>query len=202
MTLTPSTLRQDLKCGKGAISQGERCTKGPATSVKPSQKEKSRKAQQTINTIGNVATIAAIAGLTAGAIKVSRYSNRLSYQEGVREGRRRHWLSSLERQQTQAASSRSQAIGSIPRQTWWDPPTPPKASPASYVPKTVEERKVGAAWTAAPPKPVNPSMFKERSVSAAFVRVKPKQRKRQRTSDPDVSAAWSTNSVWAAGYNP
>ena len=30
MTLTPSTVRLDLKCGKGAISQGEKCRKGPA----------------------------------------------------------------------------------------------------------------------------------------------------------------------------
>ena len=33
MTLTPATLRLDLKCGRGAISEGEKCTKGPATKV-------------------------------------------------------------------------------------------------------------------------------------------------------------------------
>lgn len=33
MTLTPSTIRVDLKCGKGAISKGEKCHKGPATTV-------------------------------------------------------------------------------------------------------------------------------------------------------------------------
>lgn len=31
MTLTPSSLRLDLKCGKGAISKGEKCHKGAAT---------------------------------------------------------------------------------------------------------------------------------------------------------------------------
>jgi DnaJ-domain-containing protein 1 len=31
MTLTPSTVRLDLKCGKGAIRQGQKCTKGAAT---------------------------------------------------------------------------------------------------------------------------------------------------------------------------
>lgn len=31
MTLSPSTLRLDLKCGKGAISKGEKCTKGAST---------------------------------------------------------------------------------------------------------------------------------------------------------------------------
>ena len=34
MTLSPSTLRQDLKCGKGSISKGEKCKKGPATKAK------------------------------------------------------------------------------------------------------------------------------------------------------------------------
>jgi hypothetical protein len=33
MTLTPASLRFDLKCGKGAISPGEKCTKGAATQV-------------------------------------------------------------------------------------------------------------------------------------------------------------------------
>jgi predicted Ser/Thr protein kinase len=31
--ITPSTLRQDLKCGKGAISKEKKCHKGPATTV-------------------------------------------------------------------------------------------------------------------------------------------------------------------------
>jgi hypothetical protein len=35
MTLTLSTLRVDLKCGKGAISEGEKCSKGPAQRVNP-----------------------------------------------------------------------------------------------------------------------------------------------------------------------
>lgn len=33
MTLTPATVRLDLKCGRGAISPGEKCTKGSATKV-------------------------------------------------------------------------------------------------------------------------------------------------------------------------
>ena len=35
MTLTPASLRLDLKCGKGAISPGEKCTKGAAQRVNP-----------------------------------------------------------------------------------------------------------------------------------------------------------------------
>jgi serine/threonine protein kinase len=39
MALTPATLtRLDLKCGKGAISKGEKCTKGPATAVEEERK--------------------------------------------------------------------------------------------------------------------------------------------------------------------
>ena len=30
MALTPASVRLDLKCGNGAISEGEKCTKGPA----------------------------------------------------------------------------------------------------------------------------------------------------------------------------
>ena len=35
-----SAERFDLKCGKGAISEGEKCTKGPATKVKPKKGNK------------------------------------------------------------------------------------------------------------------------------------------------------------------
>jgi hypothetical protein len=56
MALTPSTLRHDLKCGKGAISKGEKCHVGPASSVASPQP-------------GAFPTGKAIAaGLTAGAI--------------------------------------------------------------------------------------------------------------------------------------
>lgn len=54
MTLTPSTIRSDLKCGKGAISQGEKCTKGPTTQAK----------------------IALGVGLTAGALALGALATR------------------------------------------------------------------------------------------------------------------------------
>jgi hypothetical protein len=54
VTLTPSTVRLDLKCGKGAISQGEKCTKGPTTQAK----------------------IALGVGLTAGAIALGALATR------------------------------------------------------------------------------------------------------------------------------
>lgn len=35
MTLTPSTIKYDLKCGRGSISQGEKCTKSTTQEAKP-----------------------------------------------------------------------------------------------------------------------------------------------------------------------
>ena len=60
--LTPSAIRSDLKCGKGAISKGEKCTKGTATPAKPD------------NTIRNIALgvggAAALGGIALGATKM------------------------------------------------------------------------------------------------------------------------------------
>jgi hypothetical protein len=64
MALSPSTIRADLKCGKGAISKGEKCHKGPATKVQP-------------NTLASkVAAVAgaavAVGGIAYGAHKFRR----------------------------------------------------------------------------------------------------------------------------------
>lgn len=59
MTLTPSTVRQDLKCGKGSISRGEKCNKGSAREV-----------------IEKVAPIALGLGLAAGAIALRSRSRK------------------------------------------------------------------------------------------------------------------------------
>ena len=45
MALTPASLRLDLKCGNGAISEGEKCTKGPATRVTAKQTNSSESAK-------------------------------------------------------------------------------------------------------------------------------------------------------------
>ena len=62
MTLTPATVRFDLKCGKGAISEGEKCTKGAAQRVQPKKGEKPRssagkKALMTAAAIGGGAAL-------------------------------------------------------------------------------------------------------------------------------------------------
>ena len=56
MSLTPSTLRTDLKCGKGAISEGEKCTKGAATKRAPraGAKERFLKKAGTLGAIGSL----------------------------------------------------------------------------------------------------------------------------------------------------
>lgn len=65
--LTPSTIRLDLKCGKGAISKGEKCTKGPAT--------------QRALSAGAVALSGGLAAVGAGV-----YIMRASRGRGIRGG--------------------------------------------------------------------------------------------------------------------
>lgn len=81
MTLTPSTIRLDLKCGKGAISKGEKCNKGPTTAVDPR-------------------AIAAV-GLTAGAIALG----------ALALNGRRHGGSSTPRAAMPGASSAERSSG-------------------------------------------------------------------------------------------
>jgi hypothetical protein len=86
MTLTPATLRTDLKCGKGAISEGEKCTKGAATKVDPraGAKERFLKKAGTIGALGSLGYTAvslargksgqALGGLSAFMASSSAYS--------------------------------------------------------------------------------------------------------------------------------
>ena len=53
MTFTPASIRNDLKCGKGAISKGERCHKGLAT--KASIQERILKYGGALGAIGSLA---------------------------------------------------------------------------------------------------------------------------------------------------
>ena len=66
MALTPASLRLDLKCGKGAISEGEKCTKGPATKVEP--KPATKKPQNAGSNKAQAAVLVAYAGLTAAGL--------------------------------------------------------------------------------------------------------------------------------------
>ena len=86
MTLSPSTLRTDLKCGKGSISEGEKCTKGAATKRAPraGAKERFLKKAGTLGAIGSLGYTAvsiargksgqALGGLSAFMASSSAYS--------------------------------------------------------------------------------------------------------------------------------
>lgn len=73
MTLTPSTVRLDLKCGKGSISPGEKCSKGPATKRAPraGTKERFLKRAGTIGFVGSL-------GYTAGALLAGKSGHALA----------------------------------------------------------------------------------------------------------------------------
>lgn len=84
--MTPASLRLDLKCGKGAISEGEKCTKGPATKRAPraGKTERFLKKAGTIGAIGSLGYTAAslargksgqaLGGLSAFMASSSAYS--------------------------------------------------------------------------------------------------------------------------------
>lgn len=48
--LDAAEARNDLKCGKGAISEGEKCTKGPATKVRPKKPSDKQEFRSIVNT--------------------------------------------------------------------------------------------------------------------------------------------------------
>lgn len=66
MTLTAASIRNDLKCGRGAISEGEKCTKGPATKV--AAKPATKKPQSAGSKKAQTAVLTAYAGLTIAGL--------------------------------------------------------------------------------------------------------------------------------------
>jgi hypothetical protein len=70
MNLTPSTVRNDLKCGKGSISAGEKCTKGAAqkaSNSKPSFGQRAKAAGSLLALGAGTAGQAAFTGAAIGA---------------------------------------------------------------------------------------------------------------------------------------
>jgi len=65
MTLTPTSLRLDLKCGRGAISEGEKCTKGAATKRAP-------RAGATERILKRAGTLGAVGSLGYTAVSLLR----------------------------------------------------------------------------------------------------------------------------------
>lgn len=81
MTLTPRQIRQDLKCGRGAISEGEICHVGPASKVQvPQRASIHRKSGLSTGEKLAVSAIVGYAGLTAAAV-VALQNQRQAMQE-------------------------------------------------------------------------------------------------------------------------
>jgi hypothetical protein len=70
--LDTAETRADLKCGRGAISEGEKCTKGPAQKVQ-AQKPKSKKAQARRKALRNAVLTGAAVGVGLGALEMATY---------------------------------------------------------------------------------------------------------------------------------
>lgn len=81
MTLSPSSIRLDLKCGKGAISKGEKCHKGAASAGSSKRRMKAPKeasfAEKGLIALG---TAAAIGGLATS--KFNKTGNSITRERG------------------------------------------------------------------------------------------------------------------------
>ena len=199
MTLTPSTIRQDLKCGKGAISEGEKCNKGLSTRSIAS-KEKSAKAQRVVKalTMGAGITGAALLGVWAvSALKAERANRRL-YQAQRRAQEAR--IQNIEQnQRSVAATNRANPSSDFMRGFGASAPAPMRPTPTQrpWAPPTgSEEAKVQAAFTRTSFYHTTPNTDPNPDVSAAWARVKQSKPHKPYPGDPDVSG------VWANGFRP
>lgn len=89
MSLTPRTVRTDLKCGKGAIPEGKKCHKGATTrtrkkapSANPSQPSLRVRAENAAikhgGTISNMASVGSLAASLSGNRKLSNQLSTLA----------------------------------------------------------------------------------------------------------------------------
>lgn len=93
--LTPKTIRLDLKCGKGSISKGEKCSKGPAVATSRSGK-KTKETGLLNKALVLGGTAAVIGGIGYGAYKYNRGMKiakenpnpRATPEEQIAQGRR------------------------------------------------------------------------------------------------------------------
>lgn len=194
MTLTPSTVRLDLKCGKGAISEGEKCHKGTATrSVKA--KEKSAKAQKVLNTVAVAAGItgAALLGVAViNGIKAEQADRRfLRAQNRMREARIRN----MERNQRNvAAANRANPSADFMRGfgvTQQASSRPTTAKRPWSPPAGSTDAKVQAAFSSTTSYSTTPHTDPNPDVSSAWARVKQPKPRKPYGGDPDLSGVWA-----------
>jgi hypothetical protein len=75
--LDTAETRNDLKCGKGSISEGEKCTKGPAQRVDPNNKKPTRTTGGSrVRGLKTAAKIAGAAALIGGAAYMQQTARR------------------------------------------------------------------------------------------------------------------------------
>lgn len=202
MTLTPSTLRLDLKCGNGAISEGEKCHKG-LSQRSAKAKAKSAKAQQLVNGLGIAAGItgAALLGVWAvNTIKEERgYREWLRATRSEQRLRTRMQVRGLEQQQsTVAAANRQNPSSGFMRSFGEQPPQrPARSRETKYRPRPgSSEAKVQAAFTSSVSYGGGSYTDPNPDVSAAWTKVKRPQPKSPYKGDPDLSG------IWAKGFRP
>lgn len=217
MTLTPATLRLDLKCGNGAISPGEKCTKGPAIKVQSERSKKttakSKKAQRNLRraTIGLGALTLGTGIVIAARLERSRINTAGEFAARVaaRTAAQRERIARMERQQQQAAASVENASdfmrGYGSSATRSATTTGARASRGAYSPpKGSTEWKISQVFKARVKRKTNSRTNPNPNVSAAWAKARIKTSASPYKGDPDVSAAFAPrrDSVWASGFAP
>lgn len=217
MTLTPTTLRLDLKCGKGAISEGEKCTKGPATKVEPKQRValKAKGKQLTKPTARKVLVGLGLLTLGAGVgLAVNKERNKRNREtierlaRVIEFGTPTQQVARAEQQQARAASSFARTsdfmrgYGSASQTTTTAVRNPSRR--AYSPPKGSTEWKISQVFKAKIKRNTSSSTNPNPDVSAAWAKARIKTSASPYKGDPDVSAAFSPrrDSVWASGFAP
>lgn len=200
MTLTPSAVRSDLKCGKGAISKGEKCTKGSATPAKSStdKKERAKNAARIVGATTAVGIGALGAYVALSARRTHRYTeNSRARRQQAAEAR----IANMERTQREvAATNRANVPSDFMRgygsQSGASSTRPTTNQSVYSPPKGSVEAKVQAAFTSTVPYPSAASNDPNPDISAAWVKLKEPKRRNPYKGDPDLSG------VWASGFQP
>lgn len=210
MALTPNSLRLDLKCGKGAISEGEKCTKGPSSKAAStrsiSAKNRSKEVRKRLLTTAAVVGVAALGSIALANYKrrpdartrraYANYQNRRAYVEsqGQTYTNAEDYVRIVERRQREVMRENDDFM----RGYRAAPETQPHPSTTEYAPAAGSvEARIHAAWTAKPKsttrkRRANPNP----DVSAAWGRYDPPAQQGPYQGDPDLSG------VWARGFNP
>jgi hypothetical protein len=213
MALTPATIRMDLKCGRGAISEGEKCTKGPATRVASNSRTTTTSKSKRLNDNKNKVRRRAITMLAigAGVVGVSALGaqreraarlerDNIIVRQALQFGTREQRVRNMEQNQRSVANAnRANAASDFMRGFSANQPAP--ARPASQQrpwkpPAGSVDAKIQAAFTSKTRYSTTPNRDPNPDVSAAWVKPKkPKSRKPYR-GDLDLSG------VWARGFQP